>query len=128
MSIQIYLQLLVKRPKHFYVDLKDSKGIMHKHVYVSKHCNSWREVQIGSQIILPVVTTKMKMGFLIKLKLVVYVLEVKEKMNTNVEKLKEPSNRDLPELYELMIRVNHYDPVRHQKKLKRCIMQVSIMK
>lgn len=27
----------------------------------------------------------------------------------NVEKLKEMSNRDLLELYELMVRVNHYD-------------------
>lgn len=52
----------VKRPKHFYVDLKDSKGIMHKHVYVSKHCNNWQKVKIGSQITLPVVTYKNEDG------------------------------------------------------------------
>jgi len=49
----------------------------------------------------------------------VYVLEVKEKkMNANVEKLKEMSNRDLLELYELMVRVNHYDPGETPKKAK----------
>lgn len=39
-------------------------------------------------------------------------------MNTNVEKLKEMSNRDLLELYELMIRVNHYDPGETPKEAK----------
>lgn len=57
----------VKRPKHFYVDLKDSKGIMHKHVYVSKHCNSWQEVQIGSQVTLLVVTYKNEDGLFDKI-------------------------------------------------------------
>lgn len=37
-------------PKHFYVDLKDLKsGRVHKKVYISKHCNEWRKLKIGSQ-------------------------------------------------------------------------------
>ena len=39
-------------------------------------------------------------------------------MNANVEKLKEMSNRDLLELYELMVRVNHYDPGETPKEAK----------
>lgn len=31
-------------------------------------------------------------------------------MNEKLEELKALSNRDLLELYELMVRVNHYDP------------------
>ena len=54
--------LAIDPPKHVYVDLKDSKGFIHKHVYVSKHCNHWREIQIGSQIALPVVTYKNEDG------------------------------------------------------------------
>ena len=32
-------------PKHFYVDLQDVEtGVIHKHVYVSKHFNSWKSI------------------------------------------------------------------------------------
>lgn len=31
-------------------------------------------------------------------------------MNEKIEELSKLSNRDLLELYELMVRVNHYDP------------------
>ncbi len=37
-------------PKHFYLDLKNVKtGIVHRQVYVSKHCNNWRKLKIGSK-------------------------------------------------------------------------------
>ena len=40
----------INPPKHFYLDLKNVKtGVVHKHVYVSKHCNDWRKLKIGSR-------------------------------------------------------------------------------
>lgn len=43
----------VNPPKHFYVDLTDIKtGIQYKHVYMSKHCNNWRNLTIGDTVVL----------------------------------------------------------------------------
>lgn len=40
----------INQPKHFYVDLRDVEtGYVYKHVYVSKHCNAWRKLKMGSQ-------------------------------------------------------------------------------
>lgn len=37
----------VNPPKHFYVDIKDVEtGATNTDVYVSKHCNSWRETAV----------------------------------------------------------------------------------
>lgn len=47
----------VKRPKHFYVDLQGENGQIH-HQYVSKHCNNWCYIVIGSQVDLLVTTYK----------------------------------------------------------------------
>lgn len=41
-------------PKHFMVDLTDQYGATNRAVAVSKHCNRWQEVVIGSKIKLPV--------------------------------------------------------------------------
>lgn len=41
-------------PKHVYADLRDDKGTFFKRVYVSKHCNRWKEIKIGSSIVLTV--------------------------------------------------------------------------
>lgn len=44
---------LLKRtsPKHFYVWIKDIKnGQIVEHVYVSKHCNTWRETAVVGQL------------------------------------------------------------------------------
>lgn len=39
----------INPPKHFYLDLKDKKtGHLFNHVYVSKHCNNWRNLKLGS--------------------------------------------------------------------------------
>jgi len=40
----------IKRPKHFRVSLQDETGRVFKNVSVSKHCNRWREVKLGSMI------------------------------------------------------------------------------
>lgn len=50
--------LAIDPPKHVYVDLKDENGQEYKHVYVSKHCNSWRKIVIGSKIDLEVAQYK----------------------------------------------------------------------
>jgi hypothetical protein len=50
----------VKRPKHFRVSLQDNNGRIFKNLSVSKHCNRWREVQVGSMINLT--TDVMKLG------------------------------------------------------------------
>lgn len=40
----------INQPKHFYVDVRDVEtGNVYKHQYVSKHCNAWRKLQIGSR-------------------------------------------------------------------------------
>jgi hypothetical protein len=40
----------MKRPKHFRVDLVDmSTGNLYTNVAVSKHCNSWDTVQLGTK-------------------------------------------------------------------------------
>src|SRR5688500_9742296 len=40
-------------PKHFYVDLTDIEtGLLYRHVYVSKHCNNWRNLTIGDTVVL----------------------------------------------------------------------------
>lgn len=41
-------------PKHVYADLRDDKGTLLKRVYVSKHCNRWQEIKLGSSIVLTV--------------------------------------------------------------------------
>lgn len=46
--------LAIDPPKHVYVDLKDELGQEYKHIYVSKHCNTWRTIVIGSKIDLEV--------------------------------------------------------------------------
>ena len=44
-----YVVVSINRPKHFHVDLRDVKtGKVYTHIYVSKHCNKWRELQVGS--------------------------------------------------------------------------------
>jgi hypothetical protein len=43
-----YKLVSLDKPKHFYVDLKDVQtGKLYYHVYVSKHCNSWKNLKIG---------------------------------------------------------------------------------
>lgn len=43
-----YILTQLDEPKHFYVYLTDVKtGKKYDYVYVSKHCNDWRELQIG---------------------------------------------------------------------------------
>lgn len=40
----------INQPKHFYVDVKEvDTGYVYKRQYVSKHCNSWRKLKIGSR-------------------------------------------------------------------------------
>lgn len=40
----------INRPKHFYVDIKDvDNGKVYPHQYVSKHCNAWRKLVLGSR-------------------------------------------------------------------------------
>lgn len=41
------------------------------------------------------------------------------------KKLKSLSNRDLLELYDLMIRVNHYDPCETPEEAKRMYIQLN---
>lgn len=44
-----YEMLYLDQPKHVYIDIKDVKtGQVWKRLYVSKHCNSWREIPSGS--------------------------------------------------------------------------------
>lgn len=36
-------------PKHVYITIKDVKtGYVWQRLYVSKHCNSWRDIPVGS--------------------------------------------------------------------------------
>jgi hypothetical protein len=39
----------IKRPKHFHVELRDVKSNMRRWVSISKHCNNWRRLKIGSR-------------------------------------------------------------------------------
>lgn len=43
-------------PKHVYVDLRRADGIVFKRVHVGKHCNTWRQIVIGSTVALQVDT------------------------------------------------------------------------
>ena len=44
-----YELLYIDPPKHVYIDIKDVKtGIVWKRLYVSKHCNQWRDIPAGS--------------------------------------------------------------------------------
>lgn len=49
-SIQTYTIVDIKRPKHFRISLKDNTGRIFKDVAVSKHCNRWREVKVGTVV------------------------------------------------------------------------------
>lgn len=51
---KVFTILEIDPPKHVYVDLKDEKGQIYKHVYVSKHCNNWRQIVLGSTVTLTV--------------------------------------------------------------------------
>ena len=53
-SQKTFTILEIDPPKHVYVDLKDEKGQVYKHVYVSKHCNNWRQIVLGSTVALTV--------------------------------------------------------------------------
>lgn len=43
--------LSINPPKHVYVDVVDSNGNEYT-VYVSKHCNNWREIKVGTEVTL----------------------------------------------------------------------------
>ena len=60
-EIATYKIVDIDPPKHFYIDL-EKDGIVHNHVYVSKHFNNWREIPIGSEIQLTVRTLQFKDG------------------------------------------------------------------
>ncbi len=47
---QTYTLIGIDPPKHFYIDVITDDGEVHKHVYVSKHCNTWRSLQIGQKL------------------------------------------------------------------------------
>lgn len=47
----------VKPPKRLYVDVVDSLGRSY-HVYVSKRCSNWRQIKIGSKVVLNRETTR----------------------------------------------------------------------
>lgn len=48
----------VRPPKHFYVDLKDVEtGVTDVQVYVSKHCNSWKQTAVVGKMYRIVVET-----------------------------------------------------------------------
>lgn len=40
----------IHRPKHFYVGFREEgTNFQFKHQYVSKHCNDWRKLKVGSR-------------------------------------------------------------------------------
>lgn len=48
-----YVLTGLNQPKHFYVDLVEvDTWEKYHHVYVSKHCNSWRELTLGDTLTL----------------------------------------------------------------------------
>lgn len=51
--------LAIDPPKHVYADLQEENGKVHKMVYISKHCNNWRKIKIGSEIKLTIVSYKL---------------------------------------------------------------------
>lgn len=52
-TIKTYTIVDIKRPKHFRVSLQDERGRIFQTVAVSKHCNRWREVKLGTVVQLP---------------------------------------------------------------------------
>lgn len=49
-EVKLYEVVGVHRPKHFMVDLREvGTGYVFKRQYVTKHCNQWRRLQIGSK-------------------------------------------------------------------------------
>lgn len=47
----------INQPKHFYVSFREvGTGFVFKNQYVSKHCNDWRKLKLGSRWKLTVVT------------------------------------------------------------------------
>lgn len=45
----VQVQLVgINPPKHFYVDIKETSGVIHKKVYVSKHYNAHRGLKLGT--------------------------------------------------------------------------------
>lgn len=45
--------LSIDPPKHVYVDLVNvATGELWSHVYVSKHCNSWRDIPFEAELIM----------------------------------------------------------------------------
>lgn len=61
-SFKKYTIIGINRPKHFRVALQDESGRVFQSVSVSKHCNRWREVQLGSVVILNTVIMTNKDG------------------------------------------------------------------
>lgn len=52
-SEQVYEVMAINPPKHFYVDLKNIKtGVVNEHVYISKHCNVWKQLPLHSRWVL----------------------------------------------------------------------------
>lgn len=49
-SFKNYTIIGINRPKHFRVALQDESGRVFEKVSVSKHCNRWREVKLGSVV------------------------------------------------------------------------------
>lgn len=48
----------IRPPKHFQVSLLGPDGVVHHRLGVSKHCLTWRELQYGQKLYLPVVTER----------------------------------------------------------------------
>lgn len=61
-SFKKYTIIGINRPKHFRVALQDESGRVFQKVSVSKHCNRWREVQLGSVVTLNTVIMTNKDG------------------------------------------------------------------
>jgi hypothetical protein len=49
-KIERYILVHLDQPKHVYVTLKSVKdGTVYERVYVSKHCNKWRDNEVGAE-------------------------------------------------------------------------------
>lgn len=47
---KVYEIVEVRRPKHFRVDIKDVEtGRIYKNKGISKHCNHWQKLKVGSR-------------------------------------------------------------------------------
>lgn len=47
---KVYEIVEVRRPKHFRVDIKDVEtGRIYKNKSISKHCNHWQKLKVGSR-------------------------------------------------------------------------------